>query len=370
MTEITEGNAAAPSEIDANVKDYGAKGDGTTDDTTAIANALAAIGSSDFLYFPPGNYLVSPVSSTSLFTLAANVKIRGAGSALTKITCKSTPLSPQGQSLFYTAAADVEISGLTIDGGTLSTIQSLIRSGSGCTRLTLNDLIIKNAAPNQGVIYLADSTFCRITNIYVEAFVGTLDSQTAKAHGLCLIDATKGTYKNHHKISNFTVLGGYFGLYLKNQQRVVATNLHITGPVSSTADSGDGINFDNSDYCAIGNASITGRQDAGFVVYSDVGGQGPNYNVFSNITSNWNTLDGFYVASGRFNNFSNIVAVNNNKGNPTYGNRYGIYVNVDSGGTTQYNMFNGILATDTQGTKTHKYGIAVASGATDTFFLN
>jgi hypothetical protein len=46
----------SPSTPVANVKAYGAKGDGSTDDTTAVNSALAACSR---VYFPPGTYLVS-----------------------------------------------------------------------------------------------------------------------------------------------------------------------------------------------------------------------------------------------------------------------------------------------------------------------
>lgn len=42
-----------------NVGDYGAEGDGTTDDTTSLQAAWDALGDNDVLYFPPGNYLIS-----------------------------------------------------------------------------------------------------------------------------------------------------------------------------------------------------------------------------------------------------------------------------------------------------------------------
>ena len=43
-----------------NVKDFGAIGDGTTDDSVSIRNAILALpaGGGD-IYFPPGTYLVS-----------------------------------------------------------------------------------------------------------------------------------------------------------------------------------------------------------------------------------------------------------------------------------------------------------------------
>jgi polygalacturonase len=51
------------------VKDFGAVGDGTTDDTTAFVNALAA---STSIYVPVGTYKL-----TSNITIPANTKLYG-----------------------------------------------------------------------------------------------------------------------------------------------------------------------------------------------------------------------------------------------------------------------------------------------------
>ena len=57
-----------------NVKDYGAVGDGSTDDTTAIKNAITACGAGDTLYFPKGKYKV-----TDTLSLTTRINMYGDG---------------------------------------------------------------------------------------------------------------------------------------------------------------------------------------------------------------------------------------------------------------------------------------------------
>lgn len=57
----------------ANVKDYGAVGDGVTNDTTAIQAAIASVASGGRVVFPAGVYLVSPMTIANL----SNVTLEG-----------------------------------------------------------------------------------------------------------------------------------------------------------------------------------------------------------------------------------------------------------------------------------------------------
>lgn len=90
--------AVAKGELVFNVKDYGAKGDGATDDTAAVTAAIAAIpATGGTLFFPAGTYL-----TLGGFTIDKPCTIRGEGSAayhnlegagstncLSKVTCTS-----------------------------------------------------------------------------------------------------------------------------------------------------------------------------------------------------------------------------------------------------------------------------------------
>ena len=68
FVEIPEGgNTNLPGYV--NVKDYGATGDDETDDTEAIASAIADVKAGDTLYFPKGVYRVSNINLKSDMTV-------------------------------------------------------------------------------------------------------------------------------------------------------------------------------------------------------------------------------------------------------------------------------------------------------------
>lgn len=59
----------------ANVKDFGAIGDGSTDDTTSIATAIASISATGgIVYFPAGVYLTGRITLPSLVILMGEIK--------------------------------------------------------------------------------------------------------------------------------------------------------------------------------------------------------------------------------------------------------------------------------------------------------
>lgn len=124
-----------------NVKEFGATGDGATNDTTAIAAAFTAAGSGR-VYFPAGTYLTDPITIGS-----SNLEVFGAGMEQTTIK-----LRPQAAGTSNTITATdktfLHIHDLTLDGNrdaTTSTGTNLV-----LIRAT-NSIVERNHSKNTDV---------------------------------------------------------------------------------------------------------------------------------------------------------------------------------------------------------------------------
>jgi len=93
-----------------NVKDYGAKGDGATDDTAAIQRAVNDCGSGETVYIPDGTYLINAVTS---IIMKNDMTLRLSDDA----TLQATPTSDGSYSVIYMSnKTDVNIVGGKIRG--------------------------------------------------------------------------------------------------------------------------------------------------------------------------------------------------------------------------------------------------------------
>ena len=93
-----------------NIKELGATGDGVTDDTTAINNAMLTAVDGDVFLFPSGTYLIERE-----ITISKRVKIIG-HNAIIKFSMLFDDLTTNTLSAFYVTADEVEITGLIFDG--------------------------------------------------------------------------------------------------------------------------------------------------------------------------------------------------------------------------------------------------------------
>jgi hypothetical protein len=162
------------------VTDYGAKGDGASDDTAAIARALSeASANHSILFFPAGRYIVSPHASTYILPLGQNLQIRGAGMGSSVIRVKDG--SGSYDSLFgprFSTASNVTMSDLTIDqnssGNPLVSVPDtlahprFVLSTSNARNLTLDHVEVINIH-GINTIYSGSAnttvTNCRFTGI-------------------------------------------------------------------------------------------------------------------------------------------------------------------------------------------------------------
>lgn len=130
-------------ELVFNVKDYGALGNGSTDDTAAIQNAIDAAVGGGIVFIPAGTYMVDPAASLNLTT---GITLMGAGR---KSVLKIKPDSEVLDNLVKVENADrVILQDFAIDGNRANQ--------------DLSDLV----AVHYGV-YISTSDDCRVDNVYV-----------------------------------------------------------------------------------------------------------------------------------------------------------------------------------------------------------
>jgi parallel beta-helix repeat protein len=113
-TGDVSGQPAAPSTGVVNVRDFRATGDGVTDDTAAIRQALAAaLRSKGTMYFPPGTYLISDtlmVTDTVAFVGSGWGSIIALKEGVRRIMILVQGTSPSGETVGFQA------SNLVLDG--------------------------------------------------------------------------------------------------------------------------------------------------------------------------------------------------------------------------------------------------------------
>ncbi len=144
-----------------NVKDYGAVGDGSADDTAAVNSAIAALNTATkgILYFPSGTYKVI----SALTTITASGTILGDGMGTYSAT-GSTDIETSSRINFTSATAVL----FTLTGGLVVRDISLVNTAGG--------------TPSAGSAILASGTDYRqhtvLERVYVSRFYDGIDIST------------------------------------------------------------------------------------------------------------------------------------------------------------------------------------------------
>ena len=148
----------------ANVKDYGAKGDGVADDTAAIQAAIDDVivtGNLGGIFFPPGNF---QVSLTGLVVSSAEgMQITGAGKNASKLQFIAEDHGGVARTLLGLSGGctDIEINGLDLDGNQANITDpatgSVLLNTGDTSDLEAHHCILQNS-PGRAVVAGDDTT--------------------------------------------------------------------------------------------------------------------------------------------------------------------------------------------------------------------
>lgn len=175
-----------------NVKRFGAVGDGTTNDTEAIAAALAALDPGDTLLFPPGRFMVDG----GLTVATPTVRIVG----------------PTGRARSFDTSA-----------------QLFLRNGSSANALTITasavtirDLSLvgnkANTTAAHGIRVMDDCNYLLLDGVWVDGF---------PADGIRIGEGSEGTISSTITNSEFRNCGGYGMHLLGGSTDQIITNCYI-----------------------------------------------------------------------------------------------------------------------------------------------
>jgi hypothetical protein len=146
------------------VQDFGAVGNGVTDDTNAILAAISAMPSDGAgLNFPPGTYIVNSDNLNGLkFNGKSNFVVSGYGATI-KVKAGASVVGGYEVMSFFNCSNGA-INGLTIDGNRANrtipgqTSAHLLTICTSCSQITLNDIIAINSPADGFLITTFDFT--------------------------------------------------------------------------------------------------------------------------------------------------------------------------------------------------------------------
>ena len=226
-----------------NVKDYGATGNGSTDDTSAIntaftaLNALAANGHRGVLYFPRGVYVVSSAltfavgTGDAIYFNKGGFTLRGDGPGVStlKFTATATGVTisvpaPQQQGIDNyepITVEDIAITTSVVNSGTALTISGAVSDQAGRHALIRNVVISTWGLEKSGstvVQQWANGIVvrnCSNASVLDTNFVGVLENSGSSTNASNIglyYEVTAGYSASLFKVSNCQFYGWHKGL--------------------------------------------------------------------------------------------------------------------------------------------------------------
>lgn len=154
-----------------NVKNYGAVGDGVTDDRVAIQNALDAVNAAGggVVWIPPGTYIIgnNPTASYGRYfglLVKSNTVLLGSGSENTTLKAKAATNMDLVVTLRLGSTTNVAVCGLRLDGNEAAQTDGKINLWfDSATNVRIDDIYSYN--PGEWGIRVEKSDTVRVSNV-------------------------------------------------------------------------------------------------------------------------------------------------------------------------------------------------------------
>src|SRR3989454_293247 len=385
------------SSVPAAIRDvtvYGATGNGGTDDTTAIYNAIFALAPGDTLLFPCGTYL----TTYQLFINVTNVTVDGSSCATIRNTSSATVMviggsgngNPNYSSPVALSATANElstsfttVSSLGVSTGDYIYLRQGGKDGSngsgdtGCDPSGCRGEVLKVASVSGNTITVttalhdtynpsvnaatAQKLLGPLTGITVKNI--TFDGSGSSVYGFEMAGVAESTVSG---VTSRNVQGA--AILNRGDFNVAWSNITVTG--AGSAQCGDAVWFENQGNLSVNGMSISNENPGtgtgclangafGFGLIDSANSTITNLTVdaagaygrpFKTTASRWNTFNSLTVKNGvqayngisleyysSHNTFNNCVVTNNGAGTGTGSGNAGIN---SFGNFNQYNAFN------------------------------
>ena len=342
------------------VKDFGAVGNGVTNDTSAFQSALnSAALTSGTVFVPPGTYVLNSITVPSGVTLkgwegAKLIPIAGFGSGAALITIAS-------------GAVGSAVYGFTIDIPLSFSNSSGVYVNTNAQFCKVTDLHF----PNGGgfAVNLVQTQNCRVERINIlAANIMGISAQSGANNRIydCYVTGVVGSHhmqltsEIYSEITNcrsYLETGSGFGMNLNKCNFCTIRNCF-------TQDSSfEGINITDSTRCTITGCSVvyTGSQSQDFGISIEAStGAGSSLNMITNNIVHRSGKSGIAIAGSFVANAGNIIANNSiySPGMLNLPNDGGILIYQGTGTATQNLVENNIIYGDGSHTK---YGVLESS---------
>jgi len=331
-----------------NVQDYGAVGNGSTDDTAAIQAAAAAIQAAGggTLYFPAGTYSVfgSTTGTLCSFTGLNGIACIGYGATIAVPAAKTITAS-EGTFFLFSGCINILVDGFATDGPVLDvssvTVKGyeFVRCLSGCKNIALPNNKVKNSLAGFVTSKAAgDANTLRSQNIWI----GVLDVEN------CWYGVNgqySGDFMQVDLLRTNTIHRSYFVYGASNLKAKILSKNHKANDVSVTTLSGLAVVNVDIDYW-----STEDSTSCGDAIKVQIGFANETASTMRNVRINLNIA---YAASGNTGSSALVITKLNNSANPDPTDRGHILDNLVVTGTitgSQSYNYGGVIITETQAT--------------------